>query len=66
MKIRIIFHARWEIPFEFFSPRNYFEDELDDELDVKNEDEEGDLFLFSCLDLDLFLLFFVGAFYLWT
>ena len=24
MKVRIVCHARWEIPFEFFSLRNYF------------------------------------------
>ena len=32
-------------------------DELDDELDIKDEDEEGDLFLFSRLDLDFFRFF---------
>ena len=36
-------------------------DELDDELD-EGEYEEGDLFLFSCLDLDFFSLFLLERF----
>ena len=36
-------------------------DELDDELD-EDEDEEGDLFLFSRLDLDFFRLFLLEHF----
>ena len=36
-------------------------DELDGELD-EYEDEEGDLFLFSCLDLDFFSLFLLKPF----
>ena len=35
-------------------------DELDNELDVKYEDEEGNLFLFSRLDYAFFLIFSWG------
>ena len=74
MKVRKICHARWEIPLEFVSLRDYFEpfalstisfsdsvDELDDELD-EYEYEEGNLFLFSCLDIDFFCLFLLEHF----
>ena len=72
MRVRIICHARWEISFEFFSFRNYFEPlvhyfifwfsrRAGGELD-EYEDEEGDLFLFSCLDLDFFCLFLLKPF----
>ena len=36
-------------------------DKLDDELG-EDEDEEGDLFIFSCLDLDVFRLFLLVRF----
>ena len=36
--------------------------ELDDELDKKDEDEENDLFLFSCLDFDFSLFFLLERF----
>ena len=43
-------------------------DELDDELNVKDEDEKGDLFLFSRLDLEFFLFSLMERFtdYLWV
>ena len=43
-------------------------DELDDELNVKDEDEKGDLFLFSPLDLEFFLFSLMERFtdYLWV
>ena len=37
-------------------------DELGDHLDVKYKDEEGDLFLFSCLYFDFFSLFLLECF----
>ena len=39
-------------------------DELDDELNVKDEDEKGDLFLFSRLDLEFFLFSLMERFLL--
>ena len=43
-------------------------DELDDELNVKDEDEKDDLFLFSRLDLEFFLFSLMERFtdYLWV
>ena len=43
-------------------------DELDDELNVKDENEKGDLFLFSRLDLEFFLFSLLERFtyYLWV
>ena len=70
MKVRIICHARWEIPFEFFSRRrtilnllstiSFSEsvDELDDDLDIKDEDKEGNIFsFFHALILTSFVSF---------
>ena len=37
-------------------------DELDDELNIEDEDEEGNLFLFPRLDLDFFLFILLGCF----
>ena len=56
----MIFHARWEIAFEFIII-SFFDsvEGLDDELD-EDKDEEGGLFFFSHLDLDFFRLFFVS------
>ena len=42
---------------------SYSVDMLDDRLDIKDEDKEGNLFLFSHLNLDFLCLVFVGAFY---
>ena len=39
-----------------------FVNKLDDELDIKNEDEESELFFFSCLVLDFFRLFLLDRF----
>lgn len=36
--------------------------EMHDELDVKDNDEEGALFHFSCLDFDFFLSFLLERF----
>ena len=36
--------------------------EIHDEQDVKDKDEEGGLFHFSCLDFDFFLSFLLGRF----
>ena len=74
MKVCIICHAPWEIPFDLFSLRNYFEpfvisfsdsvDKLDVELDIKDENEEGDHFTISELDERELLFLFLDLRYL--
>ena len=74
MKVCIICHAPWEIPFDLFYFRNYFEpfvisfsdsvDKLDVELDINDENEEGDHFTISELDEEELLFLFLDLRYL--
>ena len=73
MKVCIICHARWEIPFEFFSLRNYFELLIYCFIfwfsiwagwwtGQKRWGWGRQPFPFSCLDLDFFCLFLLEHF----
>ena len=71
MNVCIICHAQWEIPFEFFSlVLNFLStisfsdlvDKLHDELNIKDENEEGDLLFSLCLDLDFISSLFLEPF----